>query len=713
MRGVIAALAVGFLTLAVAGASTPSAILRPPVPFPIILADAATSEFVAPGVSFGAYDLLTADGPLSVRVITVDLKEPTVRVDSVLANDTLVSKGERLSAMAARTGAVAGINADYFDIGNTNQPLGVVIRAGQVIKTPNAQPALGITRDRRAVIEPLPFSGSADVQTIPIALTAVNGWPPERGASLMTPAFGALPPAADVTVAQLEPLDEHADIFGRYRVARVLAADQTLQPGYALAIGPTAFETLGPPQPGDIVTLSVTSSPALGSLWAAVGGGPLLIHNGVRFTDASAPAASEATSRIPVSGAIVRGNGTLALIEVDGRTQHSIGLTRAEFASLMLALGAREGLSFDGGGSSALVLRRLGDRGTALQTVPSDGIERPVADGLFIYSDAPHGPPARLVVRPAVLRALVGASVPLEFAATDFAGHAVAQPHLPLRAALSPSALGTFLTGSTFVAGMQPGNGVLHVTRGRLMADVPVHVADRAARLIITPVQAHLAPGESKRFSLSAYDRDGFPLAAAPSVRWSATGGRITQSGLFTADARDATIRAAAGDQLVQERIRVGEHEVALQFGTRWRFVSTPANNPGKIDFGVACARCITLSYDFTDAERAGSMVGELPLPEDSIGLRLDVNGDGNGEVLRIALTNSLNERVLLTLARVTWRGWQTRDLHFPATLTSPLRLHAIYVVNALHTETVHTAGAIAFRDLRLIVAGLTSGTNF
>jgi len=700
-----ASVALAFLTLGAARASNLPQALHPPAPFSTIVADAATFEFVAPGISFAEYDLLTADGPLSIHVITADLKERTVRVDSVLAGDALLSNGERLSTMAWRTDAVAGINADYFDIGSTNQPLGIVIRAGQLIKTPNAQPVLGITRDRRAFIGTLPFNGSAEVQTIPIALTAVNGWPPQGGASLMTPLFGALPPAAGVTVALLEPLDVPPVIFGRYRVARVVAADQTLPPGYALAVGPAAFETLGTPQPGDVVSLSQKSEPALSAIWAAVGGGPLLVHNGRRFSQANAPAANEAAAHIPVSGAILRADGTLALIEVDGRTLQSIGVTRAEFASLMLALGATEGLSFDGGGSSELVARRLGDRAAALQSVPSDGAERAVGDGLFIYSDAPHGAPSRLVVRPPQLRAMAGASIPLRFAVTDFAGHVVAPPRSPLRTALSAPALGTVRSGSTFVAGTRSADGTLHVTRGRLTAEVPVHVTDRAARLLITPRLVHMGVGESKRFAVSAYDRDGFPLAVQD-VRWSADGGRMTDAGFFTSGARDVTLSAAAGDQVTQEHIRVGEHELPLEFGLRWRFVSTPANNPGAVAFGALCPGCIALQYDFSGEERAASLVGEQALPQDPIGLRLDINGDGNGEFLRVALTNSLGERVLLTVDRVTWRGWQTRTVRFPPTLLPPLRLHSLYVLNALHTEPVRSAGEIAFRNLRLIAAG-------
>ena len=707
-RWALAAIVVAFLDWHAAAAATLPQMLHPTAPFPAVLGGDATSEFVAPGVTYGDYELFTSSGPLSIHIVAADLKETTLRVDSVLASDRLISRGERLSQMAARTGAIAGINADYFDIDNTNQPLGALIRSGQVIKTPNTQPALVITRDHHAMIARLRFSGTAasgntEAEDPPVALTSINGWPPEGGASLLTPAFGPVPAAAGVIVVQLEPLDDPNVTFGRFRVTRVSNADQTLPAQYALALGPAALSIAHPPQVGDVVTVS--DAAALNRFWAAVGGGPLLVHGGRPFFDPNAPAASEANVRFPVSGAVVRTDGTLLLIEVDGRSLNSVGLTRPQFASLMIALGAGEGLAFDSGGSATLVVRRLGDRGTSLQNVPSDGTERPVADGVFIYSDAPHGPPARLVVRPAAIRAFPGTKVALRVATTDFAGNPASLPRA-LRASLSSPALGMTPSPDVFVAGLRSATGMLRVKSGKLLADVPVTIVARAQRLIITPEQTHLLPGGSTQLSLRAYDARGAAIATSSAVRWSTSSGHITPDGRLSAGATDAIVHAVVGSQGAQETIRVGEHELDLPIGSQWRFTTAPPGNPGAMSVGAACAECVTLRYDFTGAERAAYLAADRNLPDFPIGLRMDVNGDGNGELLRVALSNALDERFLLTVGRVDWRGWQTREVHFPATLLPPLRLHAIYVVNALRTAPVHGAGELSFKNLKVIAAG-------
>src|SRR5580698_6540226 len=124
-----------------------AAQLSAPPPFPLVVAQAVERAFIAPGVVLTRYDVMTNRGPLVVRVVTVDPQAPSVRVATVLAHDRLVSAGETVSSMARRTGAVAGINADYFDIGQTNQPLGIVVSDGTLIRTPSRRVALDIRRD--------------------------------------------------------------------------------------------------------------------------------------------------------------------------------------------------------------------------------------------------------------------------------------------------------------------------------------------------------------------------------------------------------------------------------------------------------------------------------------------------------------------------------------------------------------------------------------
>ncbi|MGH7715588.1 MAG: phosphodiester glycosidase family protein, partial [Vulcanimicrobiaceae bacterium] len=385
-----------------AAAATLPATLAPPAPFPGIVAQSISTQFVAPGVTRSDYRLATVNGPLVINVVAVNTHEPTIRLGTVVASDHLVSAGETVSAMALRTHAIAGINGDYFDIGQTNQPLGIVVSNGTLIRTPSRRVALDVGHDGSVHIEPFRFKGTATFDSVTIPLTTVNEWPPQGGASLLTAAFGPLTATTqDISLVSLGTLGDPDALAGDYRVIGVYPATVGPLGTPTLALGPAALKLTPPPQPGDTVTIAGDTDPSLSSIATAIGGGPQLLAGGKPYNDPNAPAPEERNRRFPVSGAALTPDGTLLLIAVDGRDPSlSIGLTRPEFGALMAGLGASDGMAFDSGGSSTLVARRLGETTTSLLNVPSDGGERPVADGLFVYSDASQGQAARIALRP-------------------------------------------------------------------------------------------------------------------------------------------------------------------------------------------------------------------------------------------------------------------------------------------------------------------------
>ena len=100
-------------------------------------------------------------------------------------------------------------------------------------------------------------------------------------------------------------------------------------------------------------------------------------------------------SRHPRSAAGISPNGEyLYLLVIDGRRAGSIGATELETALLLRSLGAKEGLNFDGGGSSALVLRYPDGKIRAVNTPIHRqiyGLERAVAGclGIIYHSSNP------------------------------------------------------------------------------------------------------------------------------------------------------------------------------------------------------------------------------------------------------------------------------------------------------------------------------------
>jgi hypothetical protein len=626
IAGIILLAAVALVPIAAKAAPLPSQ-LDPPEPFPRVISDAPTIETIAPGVTSARYDLLTAAGPIVVRAIAVAPHRNDLRVDTVLAADALTSQGETISSMARRTNAVAGINADYFDIGNTNRPTNIVVRGGQLLRTPRKRYALVVTKSGDAHIVESTFTGQVDIAGKALSLDAVNEMPPPGGGiSLITPEFGSVTPDDSLTLVALAPAGGTPP-FTRYQVSTV--ADNTARqpPGYYLAIGLNAYGGAGVPNPGDIVVATGDLSPvALDTVASAVGGGPMILQNGTWFDDPDGPNGKEYALRIPSSGAAIEPDGTLVLIEVDGREPDaSVGVTRAEFAALMRGLGATQGMAFDGGGSSEIAARDLVSADARLQNTPSDGRERRVADGIFVYSTAPDGPANRLVAQPNTLRAVPGASLDLRIAAIDEADRVVTNSP-PISATVVPSSLGTYRDG-TFVA-RAAGSGELILRSGSLSGSIPIDVTNEPARLVVLPEHPNVARGGEIRLSARAFDARGFPVALPPALAWTSNGARIAPNGMLEAGARDAAVALRVGHTTAGTIVTVGSHEIALPFAKGAAFMTVPRDGDGSVAAGADGV--VELRYTLSPTERAAYAVTELPLPSGTIALSFDVRDDGS-----------------------------------------------------------------------------------
>ncbi len=697
-----------------AGAAYLPTQLMPAAPFPLVVTQSFEHEFVAPGVDRATYRLQTSAGPLVISLVTVDPREPSVRLGTVLAHDHLVSSGEPVSSMAARTGAVAGINADYFDIGNTNSPLGVLAQNGALVRSPSDRVALTVARDRSVRFETYRFSGTAVVNgNTAIAVTALNEWPPHDGAAFLTPAYGAAAARPECVVAELTPVAAPnvgpvAAPGGRFRVTRIDTGTAPAVPAFALALGPAAQSRLTTlPDVGDLIDITFDTQPSAGEVVDAIGGGPALLAGGDAVDDPASPGYADRNRRIPVAAAARLTDGDVAFVVIDGRRPAvSIGVNRAEFIALLTALGASDAMQFDSGGSATLVARVLGETRATVQNDPSDGVERPVADGVFVYSDAPPGPAARLVVRPSAIEALPGVAVHLRAILVDAAGHALGAARGPWQLAGAGASIGpddVLRTGNT------PLIATLHVGRDGAATDVPLTIVPAVSRIEIGPERPDLEPNTSVALHARAFDERDRPVLTGDRVNWHALRGSITADGLFSAGGADGFVTASLGEVHSSEIVHVGRHRVPLPgFDTAgqagWHFNSVPPEGPGAL--GFTPQGTLQIAYDFSGSERAAYAEAGLPLGE-PLALSCAIDGDGRGAGIRVALFDRYGERSALTLAKtIDWTGAERREVRIPAALAPPIALRSFYVVGSLGPTPVKSSGTIGIRACEVTLPG-------
>jgi large repetitive protein len=539
-----------------------------------------------------------------------------------------------------------------------------------------------------------------------VPLKTINDWPPPGGGTvLITQDYGELHPVQNVTAYSLQLLNGTPP-FATFRVGNAIDTTIAQQPGYYLAIGPQAYGSFALPNPGDTVQVQGTAVPSLDTIANAIGGGPLLVKDGAWYADPNGPNTGEFLTHMPATAAGVTSDGTLMLFEIDGRQPElSIGVLQPQLASLMIAFGVVTGMQFDGGGSSTMVARLPGDSSAVVQNSPSDGVERRVGDALLVYSDAPAGPPANIFSDPQVVRALPGARVSLKIAVTDAADHTLGVCRCNMQLRVIPGSAGA-IAGDDFVAASKAQDAVIRVQSGGLRADIPVHVTTDVARAQILPLQPALRAHERLELRARAFDAHGYPIALPSKLPWQAQNAEIDDNGELAAGDRDANVSVRLGDRLVRQTVTVGEHTAGVSLDAA-QFATAPRGGPGGIERPAHCTDCTSLRYDFSGTERAAYIDANVVLPQRALAISADVYGDGNGETLRLAVNNAINERFLYTMAKVDWNGWRHVEFRLPPALPQPITLKSLYVINRVGPQpAVSAAGAVSIRNLQVVLAG-------
>ncbi len=335
--------------------------------------------------------VLDNPGPLAIQILRID--PARAELSSAIANNRVVSL-ETVPEMAARTGALAAINAGFFVVRN-GDPAGLLEVGDELVsETGLMRGAMGVVRkpgqpvrlvfDRVSAGVTLRYTVDGEVVTARI--DGVNTTRVRGKLMLYTPRYG---PDSDTAPAGVEWQLDGTPLA----VTAVRAnAGKTAIPraGAVLSFGgtvlPMALERLTVGQAVAIESSFQSSFGTLPQTWVDavdIVGGP-----GRRGLKGTAPThrseqhqpARFTTERHPRTVVGASKNGTIWLITVDGRNpQVSIGMTFAELQRLAFDLKLYYALNLDGGGSTTMVVNG------ALVNHPSDPAgPRRVSDGLIV-----------------------------------------------------------------------------------------------------------------------------------------------------------------------------------------------------------------------------------------------------------------------------------------------------------------------------------------
>ena len=724
---VAAAAASGGNAVATSGATdTAGTAAAPPTPlyWPRVLSERSSgAQTITGGALWHTEAYRTAGGGQRAQVMDIDLSSRNLRFGAVEAGDQLVDPSdETISSMATRTGAVAGVNADFFAIHATGQPLGMLVLDGtlEASPVPSWPSDLEVLDNGQIAMRTETFSGTVTDTTTGAAhaLAALNRTD-QHGLTEVTPFLGAAAIGASTVAAGTvnNGVLTVTSVRTSQTVLPRLAADQEDLIARRDTAGSTWLQQV---HPGDTLTVSSALAPyGIGQVRTAVSGGAYLVRNGAMAVPVHG--GGENNVRYPVTGIGVSKNGAHAIMVVfdghEGLAQ--AGLTRPQFAQWMLSRRAYNAIELDSGGSTEMVARLPGQAHVSVLNRPSDGSQRPVANGLFLYStESQPAAAVRAVVnngRP--MAVLTGTTEQVSTYATDAVGNPAATG---VHVSIVPPGLAT-ITGSPtgngiavnlkLTARRKAGSGWLIAQAGHAVTREPLTVTASPRSLTVSPARPDLDNGAAQQFSVSGKAANGTALTmTSRDVTWTVSTGRLgtlSAGGRFTA-ARTrmglVTVTARARGRSAAASVAVGHSAVVVDpmtAASRWAL--SPPTNGAVAKLSVSATQVARAgdkgSLDVRYSIPAASGVSQLifhPSPGHRVTIGAAADGRTPNEIgVRIKGTGGAPATPLapgaLTFAEayievngaldtfypaaVTYRGWRLVEARVPAGARLPLTL--------------------------------------
>lgn len=537
---------------------------------------------LATGVQYSAYNIEGVDYQQAVKVLTIDPGDQFTLFETALSSSGLAAGREKPTAMAARLSgeervAVAATNGDFYSTRLPYLPIGMQISNGELLISPQGFPALGLTKDKQAFIAvpvmdayvsvkraiPGP-KGESINQTFTYPLSRINR---ERGSDMLvlyTSAFAASTATNDYgTEVILKDIELPLEAGNTYRgivATKIKNKGDNLIPrdGVILSGHGKAQEFLDAINPGDKVELVLKfTDPRWHEVEQAIGGRDILLVDG----KVALPADTKdtlITSRHPRTAIGLKPDGRLEIVVVDGRQPgYSDGMTLFELAAFMQKRGIVTALNLDGGGSSVLAARNVGEYGLSLLSRPAGGQERNVTNALVVFTTAPQGELTYLYILPGAIKLYQGSRVQFDLRAQD---NYYNPAPLPDKVTWQQKGnLGDFVAPGVFKA-KKPGKGEIIAAVGDKKANSQVTVVDKIHRLVISPDIVLLRPGSEQQFTVTAYDAEGDEIIVDNALyQWT------MNEGLGLLDEENGVLQVKGEPRNAWLKVRLGDQEAVAK----------------------------------------------------------------------------------------------------------------------------------------------------
>ena len=660
---------------------------------------------VAPGTTLTSWDRLDDKGWLRADQLSVDLGAKGLSAGYLSPGK--ISQVDPLSKQADRTGAIAGVNGDFFDINNTGAPNGAAVNDGKLLKSQTpawSTNTAGVSADGLGQIAQVLLDGEL---TLPgnrkVPLDQFNAhFIKTNGIGAFTSLWG--------TGSRGRSLAQGAQRMTEVLVTNNKVVSVTDKPGagdiaadsFVLVGRETGGDLLRALKPGDDVAMTYGLRSSGKAPAFAIGGNDTLIKDG------QIPSLTDPAEHPRTAVGFSADGRRMLLMTVDGRQVDSRGVTLAEMAALMKEAGAYNAVNLDGGGSSTLLAREPGQAKGQIENQPSDGAERPTPNGIGLYAKG-SGKLKGFWVEPVADPTQAPGVGPTRGGRPDrvfpgltrkLAAHGHDEAENP--APGTPHWIATGKEGSVdqhgLFRGRVAGGITVSAVNGRARGQAALTVLNPLTRVGVT-VDRVTIPGKTSTgtFGVVGFDREGFtaPIEPADLKLTYDTGllkitpaddGTLTATPLKDVGSTLVTVEVKGQKATVPISVGLDTRTIAdFDDGAQWKFGS--ARGSGKVEpvTGGRTGAGLRLSYDFTQSTATRTAYAYPPQPIEIAGqpqaLGAWVYGHDKGEWTAFTITDANGQSYSLYGPYIQWEGWKYLEMPVPQSVAFPIKVNRFYTI--------------------------------
>lgn len=682
-----------------------------------------------------------------VHVIEIDLTNPYVSLNTMSGKNNNTGKTNTILNMSKENGAVAAINADVFVMGAEGAPLGAQVISGSFLTSPSklkGMYAFSLTKDRKPMIDNYTFEGTVtaeDGSTFPLEGFNQSAYNPETtGATyshvdtmyIYTSAWGG-------TERPKNSYTKPKEVLVRNGIIEEISPDNTPittaipEDGYILRTHGKASAyvrehlKVGQPITSNYSLVSLTSGAKVdpATFEMMVGGHTLLVSGGAAAAFSRDITGVSGSSYVSRSAIGYSKDGTKVYLITSERYGSNTGVNLKEMQQIMIQLGVDKGVNLDGGGSTTMIERPLGN--TSLQLAHSTQYgttQRSVANGIGVFTTAPQGTLKGIEVN--------GSNVLLLGQSTTFSLKGYDNYYNPMTidnaAAVWSAAdgVGSF-AGNVFTA-KKIGKTTVTVKSGAATSKYAVEVIgrDQIASMTIDTAAGMLTKGATVAVPVTVKLKNGKTYKlSGDSLKWEYVGFTATQSGnnltVDSVETKTGMGYAIGRYDGYPTMIPFTKGETLKTFAdfeqSAYAITSqvTPATTTGRVKLvsdlpGQKSPKALQLDYDFTlgtGTKASYALFGATgqTISGSPASMTLDLYSDNSLNWVRAEFIDADGKTHLVDVAKqLDWSGWKSVKMNLSALgMKYPVKMKRIYVVTLPEGQDERAAvGAIGLDNIQL-----------